>query len=103
MTESYWAGHPTETCSMDETVTLKVAEGHHSLLGKAEGQLRPSSLRPSSIPTLSRFLKRSSRRPHPPPVVKEAHYAHTCAAHKVGIYRYVCQGMADRPSVVHSG
>jgi hypothetical protein len=55
--ESYWAGNPTETCPMDDAVTLKVAEGLYSPPGKAKG-----SINVLLFPPRSQFLKRSSRR-----------------------------------------
>jgi hypothetical protein len=35
----------------------------------------------------------------PPRARKKAHCPHTCAAHRAGIYRWVGEGMEDRPKV----
>jgi len=55
------------------------------------------------IPVLSANRKRVSGNcasdRFPSKGCKDAHYPHTCAAHKAGIYRCVGPGMDDRPSV----
>jgi hypothetical protein len=64
------------------------------------GIVRPLG-KPSAIRKFSRngLLGTARAIDFPPRGCREAHYPHTSAAHKAGIYRCVVQGMDDRPSV----